>query len=58
MNYWYTNDEALTETYHADRGYNETMLMWGLNEFLIGVWPAIQTENEHDEEETTASALP
>ena len=31
--------------------------MWGLDEFLIGVWQAIQTENEHYEEETTASAL-
>ena len=57
MNHWYSNDETLTKTCptcHADRGYNETMLLQGLDEFLIGVWQAIQTEDEHDEEELPA----
>ena len=57
VNHWYSGDEALTKTCpacHADRGYNETMLLWGLDEFLIGVRQAIQTEDERDEEEIPA----
>ena len=49
--------EALTKTCpacRADRGYNETMLLRGLDEFLIGVRQAIQTEDERDEEEIPA----
>ena len=57
MNHWYSGDEALTKSCPAcrtDRGYNETMLLRGLDEFLIGVRQAIQTEDEHDEEEIPA----
>ena len=57
MNHWYSGDEALTKTCpacRADRGYNETMLLQGLDQFLIGVQQAIQTEDEHDEEELPA----
>lgn len=57
MNHWYSGDEALTKTCPAccaDRGYNETMLLRGLDEFLIGVRQAIQTEDERDEEEIPA----
>lgn len=57
MNHWYSGDEALTKTCpacRADRGYNETMLLRGLDEFLIGVRQAIQTEDERDEEELPA----
>ena len=57
MNHWYSGDEAITKTCpacRADRGYNETMLLRGLDEFLIGVRQAIQTEDERDEEEIPA----
>ena len=57
MNRWHSGDEALTKTCsacRADRGYNETMLLQGLDEFLIGVRQAIQTEDERDEEEIPA----
>ena len=57
VNHWYSGDEALTKTCpacRADRGYNETMLLRGLDEFLIGVRQAIQTEDERDEEELPA----
>ena len=57
VNHWYSSDEALTKSCpgcRADRGYNETMLPRGLDEFLIGVRQVIQTEDEHDEEEIPA----
>ena len=53
----YSGDEALTKSCpacHADRGYNETILLRSLDEFWIGVRQAIQTEDEHDEEEIPA----
>ena len=57
VNRWHSGDEALTKTCpacRADRSYNETMLLRGLDEFLIGVRQAIQTEDERDEEEIPA----
>ena len=57
VNHWYSGDEALTKSCpacHADRGYNETILLRGLDEFWIGVRQAIQTEDERDEEEIPA----
>ena len=57
---WYSGDEALTKTYpacRAERGYNYTMLLWGLDDFLKKVRQAIQTEDERDEEELPLVSL-
>ena len=40
VNHWYSGDEALTKTCpacRAERGYNETMLLRGLDDFLSGI---------------------
>ena len=46
LNSWYSGQEALTKTCpscRAERGYNETMLLLGLNDFLTEIRKAIQT---------------
>ena len=54
VNAWYSGEDALTKTCHkccAARGYNETMLFLGLDNFMNEICKPIQTENEQDEEE-------
>ena len=49
VNSWYSGQEALTKTCpscRAERGYNETMLLRGLDDFLKEIRKAIQTEEE------------
>ena len=41
----------------AARGYNETMLLRGVDDFLIRVRKAIQTEEEREEEEVPSVLL-
>ena len=52
INSWYSGEDALTKTCpscRAARGYNETMLLRGLDDFWIQVRKAIQTEEEREE---------
>ena len=60
LNSWYSEEDALTETFpscRAARGYNETMLLRGLDDFLIQVRKAIRTEEERVEEEVPSVLL-
>ena len=60
INSWYSGEDALTKTCpscRAARGYNETMLLRGLDDFLIQVRKAIQTEEEREEEEIPSVIL-
>lgn len=60
INSWYSGEDALTKTCpscRAARGYNETMLLRGLDDFLIQVRKAIQTEEEREEEEVPSVLL-
>jgi len=53
VNAWYSGPEALTKTCpscRAERGYSETMILRGLDSFLIEVRKVIQTEDEKDDE--------
>ena len=53
INKWYSGSEALIKpcpACRAERGYNETMLLRGLDDFLSEVRKAIQTEEERDDE--------
>ena len=53
VNAWYSGPEALTKTCpscRAERGYSETMILRGLDSFLIEVRKVIQTEDEKDYE--------
>ena len=57
---WYSGEDALTKTCpscRAARGYNETMLLCGLDDFLIQVKKAIQTEEAREEEEIPSVIL-
>lgn len=54
VNGWYTGTEALTKTCpscRAERGYSETMILKGIDNFLTEVKKVIQTADERDEEE-------
>ena len=54
VNSWFSGTDALTKncpTCRTDRGYNETMLLRGLDDFLAQIRSVIQTEEERDEEE-------
>ena len=54
VNTWYTGPEALTKTCpacRAERGYSETMILRGLDGFLVEVKKVIQTEDEKDDED-------
>ena len=60
INSWYSGEDALTKTcpsWRAARGYNETRLLRGLDDFLIQVRKAIQTEEEREEEEIPSVIL-
>ena len=52
-NAWYTGPEALTKTCptcRAECGYSETMILRGLDSFLIEI-KVIQTDDEKDDEQ-------
>ena len=54
VNGWFSGLDALTKTCpscQAERGYNETVLLRGLDDFLIQIRKVIQTDEERDEEE-------
>ena len=54
VNGWFSGPEALTKTCPAcrtERGYSETMVLRGLDNFLVEVKKVIQTEDERDDEE-------
>ena len=54
VNQWYNGKEALTKccpSCKASRGYNETMLLRGLDAFLNDICKSIQIEDERDDEE-------
>lgn len=54
MNDWFSGPDALTKSCpscRAERGYNETMLLRGLDEFLTEIRKVIQTDDEADEYE-------
>ena len=58
VNGWYTGPEALTKTCPScctEYGYSETMVLGGLDSFLLEVKKVIQTENERDYEELYTS---
>ena len=60
INSWYSGEDALTKTCPSCRAatsYNETMLLCGLDDFLIQVRKAIQTEEEREEEEIPSVIL-
>ena len=60
VNSWYSGQEALTKTCpscRAERGYNETMLLRGLDDFLTEIRKAIQTEEEQDAEELPPASV-
>ena len=51
---WFSGTDALTKgcpSCRADRGYNETMLLRGLDDFLAQIAKVVQTEDERDDEE-------
>ena len=53
INTWYSGPDALVKTCsacRAERGYNETMLLRGLDEFLKQIRRAIQTEEEREDD--------
>ena len=52
INSWYSGPDALTKTCpfcRAERGYNETMMLRGLDEFLIQIRKVVQEEEEQEE---------
>ena len=52
-NAWYTGPEALTKTRTACRaecGYSKTMILRGLDSFLIEI-KVVQTDDEKDDEQ-------
>ena len=54
VNNWFSGTDALTKSCpvcRVDRGYNETMLLRGLDEFLTKIRQVVQTNNEREEEE-------
>ena len=54
VNDWFSGPDALTKSCpscRAERGYNETMLLRGLDEFLTEIRKVIQTDDEADEYE-------
>ena len=54
MNEWYSGPNALIKTCpscRAERGYNETMLLTGFDDFLTKVKKVIQTQDERDNED-------
>ncbi len=60
INNWYSGQDALTKTCpscRAERGYNETMLLRGLDDFLTQVRKAVQTEEEREEDEFPSVVL-
>ncbi len=60
VNAWYTGPEALTKTCpscRAERGYSETMILRGQDNFLTEVKKVIQTEDEKDAEELPSVVL-
>ena len=57
---WFSGTDALTKacpSCRADRGYNETMLLRGLDDFLAQITKAVQTEDERDNEELSEIIL-
>lgn len=55
INNWFSGPSALTKPCplcRAERGYNETMLLRGLDEFLDQVKVVLQTDDERDEDES------
>ncbi len=60
INKWYSGADALVKACpacRADRGYNETMLLRGLDDFLAQVRRAVQTEEERDDEDIPPVSL-
>lgn len=60
INTWYSGPDALVKTCpacRAERGYNETMLLRGLDEFLKQIGRVIQTEEEREEDSVPAVLL-
>ena len=60
INTWYSGLDALVKTCpacRAERGYNETMLLRGLDEFLKQIGRVIQTEEEREEDSVPAVLL-
>ena len=60
VNAWYTGPEALTKTCpacRAERGYSETMLLRGLDSFLLEIKKVIQTDDEKDDEQLPSVPL-
>ena len=54
MNEWYSGPDALTKTCPsclAERGYNETMLLRGFDDFITEVKKVIQTQDERDSDD-------
>ena len=54
VNGWYSGPEALTKNCPAcrtERGYSETMLIRGLDNFLVEVKGIIQTDDEKDDDD-------
>ena len=51
VNEWYSGEEALTKTCpscRVERGYNKTVILQRLDEFLINIQPAMEEENSSD----------
>ena len=60
VNEWYSGPDALIKTCpscRAERGYNETMLLRGFDDFITEVQKVIQTQDERDNEELPAVTL-
>ena len=58
-NAWYTGPEALTKACTACRaecGYSETMILRGLDSFLIEI-KVVQTDDEKDDEQVPNVSL-
>ena len=54
VNEWYSGPDALTKTCPsclAERGYNETMLLRGFDDFITEVKKVIQTQDERDSDD-------
>ena len=54
VNGWYSGAEALTKTCpscRTERGYSETMVLKGIDSFLVEVKKVIQTPDERDDEQ-------
>ena len=60
VNAWYTGPEALTKTCPAcrtERGYSETMILRGLDSFLLEIKKVVQTDDEKDNEQLPSVSL-